>query len=85
MAKGFTLTDFAITFVGRVVGIVMMAAALSRFMFIEMNMKRWVSFAAELLLIAPGRTGTLIGIALSAPVVMSQWGRHRQGLGQSAA
>jgi TRAP transporter 4TM/12TM fusion protein len=79
VAKGFTMYDFVITFVGCVVGIVMLAAALSRFMFIEMKpWERWLCFASALLLIAPGLTITLIGIALAVPVVMSQWARHKR-------
>ncbi|MBI3369823.1 MAG: TRAP transporter permease, partial [Burkholderiales bacterium] len=39
VAKGFTLSEFAITFAGCVIGIVFLAAALSRYLFVEM--RRW--------------------------------------------
>src|SRR3569832_1717708 len=39
VAKGFTVFDFTITFVGCVLGIAVLAAALSRFMLVEK--KRW--------------------------------------------
>jgi TRAP transporter 4TM/12TM fusion protein len=71
VAKGFTWYDFAITFTGCVLGITVLAAALSRFFLVEM--KRWeqlLCYAAALLLIAPGLTPTLIGAALTIPVLL---------------
>jgi TRAP-type uncharacterized transport system fused permease subunit len=73
VAKGFTPQDFAITFVGCVLGIVVLAAALSRYLLVEL--KRWeqlLCFAAALLLIAPGLWVTLAGLVLVAPVVLRQ-------------
>jgi TRAP transporter 4TM/12TM fusion protein len=73
VAKGFTPYDFIVTFVGCVLGIVVLAAALSRFFLVEM--KRWeqlVCVAAALLLIAPGLVVTLVGIAIAAPVFVRQ-------------
>ena len=43
VAKGFTWSSFAITFVGCVLGIVVLAAALSRFLLVEL--KRWEQLA----------------------------------------
>ena len=71
VAKGFTWYDFSITFVGCILGIVVLAAALSKYFLVEM--KRWeqfLCFAAALLLIAPGLTVTLIGAALTLPMVL---------------
>jgi TRAP transporter 4TM/12TM fusion protein len=71
VAKGFTWYDFAITFTGCVLGITVLAAALSRFFLVEM--KRWeqlLCYAAALLLIAPGLIPTLIGAALTIPVLL---------------
>jgi TRAP-type uncharacterized transport system fused permease subunit len=71
VAKGFTVYDFIVTFVGCVLGIVVLAAALSRYLLVEM--KRWeqlVCLAAALLLIAPGLVVTLIGAALVMPVLL---------------
>lgn len=78
VAKGFTWYDFAITFVGCIAGIVALAAALSRFMLVEL--KRWeqlVLVAAALLLIAPGLIPTLAGFGLGVPVVLHQLAARR--------
>ncbi|MBC7604156.1 MAG: TRAP transporter permease [Ramlibacter sp.] len=73
VAKGFTMYDFVITFGGCVLGIVALAAALSRFFLVEM--KRWeqgLCLVSALLLIAPGLVVTLIGAAVAVPVVIRQ-------------
>jgi TRAP transporter 4TM/12TM fusion protein len=73
VAKGFTTYDFIITFGGCVLGIVVLAAALSRYFLVEM--KRWeqaLCVAAALLLIAPGLVVSLVGIALATPVFLRQ-------------
>jgi len=79
VAKGFTLQDFAITFVGCILGIVVLAAALSRFMLVEL--RRWeqmLCLAAALLLIAPGLWVTIAGVVLVLPVVLRQMAARRQ-------
>ena len=71
VAKGFTWYDFAVTFTGCILGITVLAAALSKFFLVEM--KHWeqlMCYCAALLLIAPGLTPTLIGAALSVPMVL---------------
>ncbi|MBK8070860.1 MAG: TRAP transporter permease [Ramlibacter sp.] len=73
VAKGFTWFEFCVTFTGCVLGITVLAAALSRFFLVEM--KRWeqlLCIAAALLLIAPGLIVTLVGAALTLPVLVSQ-------------
>ena len=78
VAKGFTLYDFTITFTGCVLGITVLAAALSRYLLVEM--KRWeqaLCVAAAVLLIAPGLVVTLLGAAMVVPVVLSQLARSR--------
>lgn len=73
VAKGFTWYDFSVTFVGCILGITVLAAALSRYFLVEM--KRWeqlLCIAAALLLIAPGLTVTLIGAAMVVPVLLRQ-------------
>ncbi len=80
VAKGFTWYDFVVTFTGCVLGITVLAAALSKYFLVEM--KRWeqlLCVAAALLLIAPGLTVTLIGVVLAAPVLVSQLARWRAG------
>lgn len=79
VAKGFTLQDFLITFVGCVLGITILAAALSRFMLVEL--KRWeqlLCFASALLLIAPGLWVSLVGVALVLPVLVRQLAVRRK-------
>ena len=71
VAKGFNWPDFIITFTGCVLGITVLAAALSKFFLVEM--KRWeqgLCYAAAILLIAPGLTVTLIGAAMAVPVLL---------------
>jgi TRAP transporter 4TM/12TM fusion protein len=71
VAKGFTWYDFAVTFTGCILGITVLAAALSKFFLIEM--RRWeqlLCFAAALLLIAPGLVPTLVGTALTVPMLL---------------
>jgi TRAP transporter 4TM/12TM fusion protein len=71
VAKGFTYYDFAVTLLGCLFGIVVLAAALSRFMLVEM--KRWeqlLCLAAAVLLIAPGLAVSLVGVALVVPVLV---------------
>ncbi len=73
VAKGFTWGDFALTFVGCLVGITVLAAALSKFFLVEL--RRWeqlVCVAAALLLIAPGLTPTVLGAAMVLPMLVRQ-------------
>ena len=73
VAKGFTWTDFAITFAGCVMGIVVLAAALSGyFMTVMQRWERWLCVLSAICLIAPGLKITLLGMALVAPVLLNQ-------------
>ena len=76
VTKGFTWESFIITFTGCVLGITLMAAALSKFMLVEM--KRWEQLSclfAALLMIAPSLTATLVGVAMVIPMLINQWRR----------
>ncbi len=78
VAKGFTWESFMITFTGCIMGITLMAAALSKFMLVEM--KRWEQLSclfAALLMIAPSLTATLVGVALVIPMAVNQWRRAK--------
>jgi TRAP transporter 4TM/12TM fusion protein len=78
VAKGFTGYDFVVTFVGCVLGIVVLAAALSRYLLVEL--RRWeqlLCLAAAVLLIAPGLWVTLAGALLATPVLVRQFAAHR--------
>lgn len=73
VAKGFNWYDFSVTFIGCILGIVALAAALSKFFLVEM--KRWeqaLCLAAALLLIAPGLVVTLVGAAMLVPLLLRQ-------------
>jgi TRAP transporter 4TM/12TM fusion protein len=78
VAKGFNWQDFWITFIGCLLGITALAAALSKFFLTELEgWERTLCIVAALLLIAPGLTPTLIGAALLVPVVLRQLSAHR--------
>jgi TRAP-type uncharacterized transport system fused permease subunit len=85
VAKGFTMYDFVITFVGCILGITMLAAALSKYLFVEMRAwERSLCFIGAFLLVAPGLIPTLIGIGISVPVVVSQWARRDRKVTQAS-
>ena len=73
VAKGFTWYDFWVTFVGCILGITLLAAALSKFLLVEM--RRWEQLlcgAGALLLVAPGLVSGLLGGAVALPVLLRQ-------------
>ncbi|MCZ2290802.1 MAG: TRAP transporter permease [Burkholderiales bacterium] len=79
VAKGFTLYDFTVTFVGCVLGIVLLAAALSKYFLVEMSRPEQLLFVAgALLMIAPGLMPTLVGAAIALPVLLRQIGAWRR-------
>jgi TRAP-type uncharacterized transport system fused permease subunit len=78
VAKGFTWADFWITFIGCILGITLLAAALSKFLLVEL--KRWEQVLcglAALLLVAPGLVSGLVGVAVASPVLLRQWAAGR--------
>ena len=86
VAKGFTWVDFWITFTGCVLGITVLAAALSNFFLVEMKpWEKLLCVAAALLLIAPGLIVSLIGVALCVPVLVSQLRAWRKQTAQIQA
>ena len=85
VAKGFTLYDFVVTFIGCLAGITLLAAALSKFLFVEM--RRWeqaVCGLGAVLMVAPGLMSTVIGLAIASPVLVRQM-LARQALLRQAA
>jgi TRAP-type uncharacterized transport system fused permease subunit len=79
MVDGFTWTEFATAFVGCVLGITVLAAALSNYMFTKMRMwERLVCVFAALLMIAPGLLSTSIGIAIVIPIVVRHYMASRR-------
>lgn len=78
VAKGFNWYDFIVTFTGCVLGITILAAALSKYFLVEM--RRWeqiVCFAAALLMVAPSLTATLVGLVMTAPMLLRHFGAWR--------
>ena len=82
VAKGFTLYDFIVTFSGCVLGITLLAGALSKFFLVEMTRTDRALFGAgALLMIAPGLLPSLLGLAVAAPALLRQVMVRRQLLG----
>jgi TRAP transporter 4TM/12TM fusion protein len=81
VAKGFTPYDFAITFVGCILGITLLAAALSKFFLVEMTRaEQALCVVAALLMIAPGLAPTAIGLVLAVPMLLRQLAARRRTL-----
>jgi TRAP-type uncharacterized transport system fused permease subunit len=79
VAKGFTPYDFVVTFVGCILGITLLAAALSRFFLVEMTRaEQALCLLAALLMIAPGLLPTAIGLLLAVPMLLRHVVAHRR-------
>jgi TRAP-type uncharacterized transport system fused permease subunit len=79
VTQGFSGYDFAVTFVGCVLGIGLLAAALSKFFLVEMTRpEQGLCVLAALLMIAPGLLPTLAGVVLALPVLLRQLGAWRR-------
>ena len=73
VTKEFTWPVFIETTAGCIVGIVMLAVALTGFGLARMpNWERWWLGAASILVISPSRTATLAGVALAIPTLVRQ-------------
>ena len=73
VTKGFTWAEFFETTSGCIVGIVMLAAALTGYGLTPMRAwERLLLGFASVLVISPSRIATLIGLALGVPIVMRQ-------------
>jgi TRAP-type uncharacterized transport system fused permease subunit len=79
VAKGFTGYDFVVTFVGCILGITLLAAALSRYFLVEMTRgEQALCLVGALFMIAPGLVPTLIGLALAVPMLLRHLAAHRR-------
>jgi TRAP transporter 4TM/12TM fusion protein len=78
VTRGFNWPEFFETTGGCVVGVVMLAAALTGYGVARMpNWERlWLGFAS-VLVISPSRTATLIGLAMGVPVLVRQFAAWR--------
>ena len=73
VTKGFTWAEFFETTIGCAIGVVMLAVALTGYGLARVpNWERLWLGAASILVISPNRTATLIGLAMSAPVLWRQ-------------
>ena len=73
VTKEFTWPAFIETTAGCIVGIVMLAVALTGFGLARIpNWERWCLGAASVLVISPNRTATLVGLALAIPTLVRQ-------------
>ncbi len=85
VTKGFTWGAFVETTAGCLVGIVMLAAALTGYGVATMRMwERLLLGFGSVLVISPSRTATLVGLALGVPIVLRQIADWRAGRGQAA-
>jgi len=84
--QGFTWYDFFTTLVGCMVGLVLLSAAFSRYMLVEMkSWERWVCTLGALLTILPGLTSGLVGLAICIPVFLRQLAQLKLENGAKAA
>ncbi len=73
VTKGFTWAEFFETTIGCAVGVVMLAVALTGYGLARVpNWERLWLGAASILVISPSRTATLVGLAMSVPVLLRQ-------------
>ncbi len=80
MVKDFSLQEFVLAFAGCILGITVLSAALSNYMFTRMRAwERILCVVAAILMIAPGLVSTLVGIGLVVPVVLRQIAASRRG------
>ncbi|MBZ1349943.1 TRAP transporter permease [Alcaligenaceae bacterium LF4-65] len=77
--KGFTWTDFAITLVGCMIGLVLLSSAFSAYFLTNMQRwERWLFGIASLLFIAPGWQTAVAGLLVAAPATATQLVRWRR-------
>ena len=71
VTQGFTWSEFIVAFVGCILGITFLSAALSKYFLRRMRVwERWVCGVAAMLMVAPGMISTLIGVAMVVPVLL---------------
>ena len=79
VTKGFTWSAFAVVFTACIISILLLAAALSRYLLVEMKAwERALAFVAALVMIAPGINMLLLGLAVASPMLVSQCARFRK-------
>jgi TRAP transporter 4TM/12TM fusion protein len=85
VTRGFTWPAFFETTIGCLVGIVMLAAALTGYGLAHMRQwERVVLAIASVMVITPNRIATLIGLVMAVPIVLRQIAHWRAGTNQAA-
>jgi len=78
VTKGFTWTAFAVVFTACIASILLLAAALSRYLLVEMKgWERALAISGALIMIAPGIHMLGLGLLVVLPMLISQWTRSR--------
>ncbi|MEQ1647307.1 MAG: TRAP transporter permease [Hyphomicrobiaceae bacterium] len=78
VTKEFTWPLFLETTIGCIVGIIMLAAALTGYGLAVMSKwQRWLLFIASVLVISPSRTATIAGLILAIPILLTQIAAQR--------
>ena len=73
VTQGFTWAEFFETTIGCAIGVVMLAIALTGYGLARVpNWERLWLGAASILVISPNRTATLLGLAMTVPVLWRQ-------------
>jgi len=81
VTKEFTWPLFIETIGGCIIGIVMLAVALTGYGLVHMpKWQRWILFAAAILVISPSRTATLTGLLIALPLLVHHIMLHRASL-----
>ena len=73
VSQGFTWTEFVVALTGCVLGILVLGAALTGFMFAGLRRwHRWTLGIGSLFLFAPGVQSGVVGIVICAPAIIAQ-------------
>ncbi len=74
VTQDFTWSAFALAFCGTVIGVTYLSAAFAGWMLIRMSgWERWLMAICAILLVAPEIYSSLLGLVLSAPVLLRQY------------
>lgn len=78
VVEGFSLHEFIVAFTGCIVGVFLIGAAFTGYLIAPMSAwQRWLLGFASLFFFAPGIPSGGIGLALAAPILISQWTKWR--------
>lgn len=85
VTQSFTWSAFVVAFVGCLLGVLCLAAALTGYVLAPMILwQRWLLGMAALFFAAPGLTVELVGLLCAAPALLQQWLAYRKRLPASS-